>query len=36
VAALIDADRPIVIGRTLLFDNGIGLSTTSAVALSGR
>lgn len=35
VAALIDADRPIVAGRTLVFNNNSGLSTTSAVALSG-
>jgi hypothetical protein len=33
VASLIDADRPIVVGRTLIFDNNSGLSTTSATSM---
>jgi len=36
VAALVDADSPIVAGRTLLFNGGKGLSTTIGVALAGR
>ncbi len=35
VAALVDADSPIVAGRTLLFNGDKGLSTTIGVALSG-
>jgi len=36
VAALVDANSPIVAGRTLLFNGDKGLSTTIGVALSGR
>ena len=36
VAALVDADSPIVAGRTLLFNGDKGLSTTIGVALPGR
>jgi hypothetical protein len=34
VSALVLADRPISVGRTLVFDNSRGLSTTSAVPLT--
>jgi hypothetical protein len=33
VSALVTADRPVVVGRTLAFGGSSGLSTTSAVAL---
>ncbi len=33
VAALVDADRPIVVGRTMIFNKDAGLSTTIGVAL---
>ncbi len=31
VAALVQANRPIVVGRTLIFGDGKGLSTTTGV-----
>ncbi len=34
VAAILDANSPIVAGRTLIFNRGTGLSTTTAVALT--
>ena len=33
VSAIVDADRPIVAGRTMIFNAGNGLSTTVGVAL---
>jgi hypothetical protein len=35
VAAIVDATRPVVVGRTLMFNVGKGLSTTTGVALRG-
>ena len=36
VAAVIASNRPIVAGRTMIFNAGKGLSTTVGVALSGE
>lgn len=35
VSAIVEAERPIVVGRTMIFNAGNGLSTTVGVALSG-